>query len=98
MKLTVLTDNCAGAGYVAEHGLSYLIEHESKKILFDTGHTDVFLRNAKILNIDIQKEIDTAVLSHGHWDHGDGLRYLKNKKLISHPNSFSKRFRRSSAA
>ena len=94
MKISVLTENVAGGKFLAEHGLSYLIEIDTEKILFDTGHSDVFLKNAKLLGIDIENEVKTVVLSHGHWDHGDGLRYLKNKKLISHPNSFSKRFRR----
>ena len=93
MKLTVLTENCAGSGFLAEHGLSYLIEQAGEKILFDAGHTDVFLRNAKTLGIDIQKEVKTVVLSHGHWDHGDGLQYINNKTLITHPGVFMKRSR-----
>lgn len=94
MKITVLTENYAGSGFFAEHGLSYLIEHEGERILFDTGHTDIFIKNAKILGIDIQKEIDMVVLSHGHWDHGNGLQYIDNKTLITHPDVFIKRFRK----
>jgi len=94
MKISILTENCAGAGFLAEHGLSYLIEHEGEKILFDTGHTNVFIKNAKTLGIDIQEEVDTVILSHGHWDHGDGLRYIENKALITHPEVFIKRFRK----
>lgn len=94
MKLIVLTENCAGAGFLAEHGLSYIIEHEGEKILFDTGHTDIFIKNALTLDIDIQKEVNTVVLSHGHWDHGDGLQYIDNKTLITHPEVFIKRFRK----
>lgn len=95
MNLTVLTDNVAGGKLLAEHGLSYLIEIDGEKILFDTGHSDVFLRNAKMLGIDIENDVKTIVLSHGHWDHGDGMRFIENKKLITHPNSFSKRFGKS---
>lgn len=94
MKVTVLTDNMAGGHFLAEHGLSYLLQTNGNNILFDTGHTDVFLRNAQKLNIDINRMIDTIVLSHGHWDHGDGLQYLKNKKLICHPEAFIKRYRK----
>lgn len=94
MKISVLTENCAGSGFLAEHGLSYLIEYNDEKILFDTGHTDVFIKNANALGIDIQKELNTVVLSHGHWDHGDGLQYINTKTLITHPNSFIKRFRK----
>lgn len=93
MQLTILTDNCAGAGFLAEHGLSFLVEIKGQKVLFDTGHTDVFLKNAAKLGLDIQKEISTIVLSHGHWDHGDGLSYLEGKRLITHPMAFMERFR-----
>ncbi len=93
MKLTVLAENCAGPGLLAEHGLSYLIEIENDKILFDTGATDVYLRNATTLNIHIENIIN-VVLSHGHWDHGGGLQYLKDKKLIAHPGAFIKRYRK----
>jgi len=94
MKLTVLTENQAGGKFLAEHGLSYLIETKTEKILWDAGHSDVFLKNASKLGIDIQKEVKRIVLSHGHWDHGDGLRYIENKTLITHPNSFIKRYRK----
>jgi 7,8-dihydropterin-6-yl-methyl-4-(beta-D-ribofuranosyl)aminobenzene 5'-phosphate synthase len=47
------------------------------------------------LGIDIENEVKTVVLSHGHWDHVDGLRFIENKKLITHPDAFSKRFGKS---
>jgi len=97
MKLTVLTENTASRIFYAEHGLSYLIEHDNQVILFDTGHSDVFLRNAGLLEIDLDKVVDFIVLSHGHWDHGNGLRFIENKILIAHPNAFVKRFRRNGA-
>ncbi len=94
MKLTVLTENLAGGHFLAEHGLSYLIESDGKSILFDTGHSDVFLKNAEKLGIDLQKKVDKIVLSHGHWDHGNGLQFIKNKPLITHPSAFIKRSRK----
>jgi len=90
MKLHILTENSASGKFLAEHGLSYYIEYDTN-ILFDTGHSDVFMKNAKKLNLEIDK-IKTVVLSHGHWDHGDGLKYLRDKKLICHPEVFQKRF------
>jgi 7,8-dihydropterin-6-yl-methyl-4-(beta-D-ribofuranosyl)aminobenzene 5'-phosphate synthase len=92
MKLSVLTENAASGKFLAEHGLSYYIEHDVD-ILFDTGHSDVFLQNGKILKVDLEK-VKTIVLSHGHWDHGDGLRFIENKKLICHPDVFQKRYRK----
>jgi len=92
MKLTILNDNEAGNNYEAEYGLSFLVEDE-KKILFDAGPSDVFLRNAKKLGVNLD-DIDFIVLSHGHWDHGNGLKFIKNKKLICHPECFIKRYRK----
>ena len=94
MRLYILTENSAGGKFFAEHGLSYVLEIDEQKILFDTGHSDVFLKNAVKMGIDIKKDINIVILSHGHWDHGDGLRYLQNMKLITHPSSFIRRFRK----
>lgn len=90
LEISILTENAASGKFLAEHGLSYFIKYDSE-ILFDTGHSDIFLQNAKKLNIDIDK-IKTVVLSHGHWDHGNGLKFIENKKLICHPDVFQKRF------
>ncbi|MBA7567618.1 hypothetical protein ES708_09333 [subsurface metagenome] len=95
MKLTVLTENVAGGKFLAEHGLSYRIESDGQSILFDTGHSDVFLKNAEKLRLNIYEEIKTVVLSHGHWDHGDGLQFIENKTLITHPSAFIKRYQKS---
>ena len=74
MKITVLAENtavCKDIGY--EHGLSLYIETDSKRILFDMGQSDLFAENAKKLGIDLGV-VDIAILSHGHYDHGGGLR------------------------
>ncbi|MGC9343862.1 MAG: MBL fold metallo-hydrolase [Bacteroidales bacterium] len=94
MKIIVLTDNHAGGRFGAEHGLSWFIESPDYKFLFDTGHSDLFLRNAEKSGINLPSEIDTVVLSHGHWDHGDGLEFIQGKKLVCHPGVFIKRFRK----
>lgn len=74
MKITVLAENTSvSESLIAEHGLSLYIETESKRILFDMGQTDAFAKNAETLGIDLTK-VDFAVLSHGHYDHGGGLR------------------------
>ena len=94
LSISILTDNTAGGHFLAEHGLSYLVEIDNEKILFDAGHSNVFLKNAERLNFDIENEVETIVLSHGHWDHGNGLQHLKNKTLITHPASFASRYRK----
>ena len=94
MRIYILSEKFAEKGFNSEHGLSYLIEIDGKKVLFDTGQSNVFLRNAAKLGLDVQREVNTVVLSHGHWDHGNGLRHLKGMKLITHPGSFRTRFRK----
>jgi len=91
MVIKVLTDNHAGSFTMAEHGLSFLIEHEGKRILFDTGQSDLFMKNAVKMNVSLQN-IDMIVLSHGHFDHGDGLSNLNGGTLICHPGCFIKRY------
>lgn len=74
MKITALVENQAGReGIIAEHGLSLYIEAENTKLLFDMGQSNAFEENAKGLKIDLS-EVEAAVLSHGHYDHGGGLK------------------------
>jgi len=94
IRVHILTENLAGSTFLAEHGLSYLIEVDGGKILFDTGHSDVFLKNAQKLGVDIENEVQQIILSHGHWDHGNGLVHLNNKKLLTQPGSFVQRYRK----
>jgi 7,8-dihydropterin-6-yl-methyl-4-(beta-D-ribofuranosyl)aminobenzene 5'-phosphate synthase len=81
-------------GFESEHGLSFLIEVDHKLVLFDTGASDLFIRNASRLGVDM-KEVDLIILSHGHWDHGNGLQYMKEKPLFCHPGCFVQRYRKS---
>ncbi len=73
MRVTVLVENTSCKSSIgAQHGLSLFIETEDKRILFDMGADDLFLKNAEALGIDL-KTVDLAILSHGHWDHGGGI-------------------------
>ncbi len=95
MKITVLVDNNSKIDnyLLSEPAFSLYIEHLDKKLLFDCGYSDVFIKNAEKLNIDSNKITD-IILSHGHNDHTGGLRYLqanKNINLIAHPNIFDEK-------
>ena len=59
-------------GCIYEHGLSFYVETKKHKILVDTGASDAILENAKVLGIDLT-QVDTVVISHGHYDHTGGL-------------------------
>ena len=73
MRFTVLVENTACRETVQpQHGLSLFVETENQKILFDMGQDDTFIRNAQSLGIDLA-QVDVAIVSHGHYDHGGGL-------------------------
>jgi 7,8-dihydropterin-6-yl-methyl-4-(beta-D-ribofuranosyl)aminobenzene 5'-phosphate synthase len=74
MKLTVLVDNntLIDRYFFAEPGIALFIEQGGKRILLDVGYSDIFIKNAQKMNIDL-RTLDYVVLSHGHMDHTWGL-------------------------
>lgn len=107
MELTILTDDnvVQGKNLLAEHGLCFYIETAGKKILFDLGYSDVFLKNAFKLGIDLL-DLDYIVLSHGHNDHTWGLssylplyqyasgngKPIKKPAILAHPDTFLEKY------
>lgn len=91
MKITVLVENTGPNELIIEHGLSLYIEFNDKKYLLDAGPSDSFFKNAHALSIDLGR-VDKAVLSHGHYDHGDGfmvfLNQYKDKVVYGAKNIF----------
>ena len=72
MKVTILVDNIENAGVPGEWGFCAYIEHNGKKLLLDTGASNLFADNAEKLNVSIE-DVDMAFLSHGHYDHANGM-------------------------
>lgn len=94
VKIVILNDtrNSNKDKFDNDDGFSVYIEIENNKILFDAGPSQNFMKNAEKLGIDLN-QVDTIVLSHGHYDHGDGLKYFNNKvEFIAHPNCTLKRW------
>ena len=73
MQIINLVENELGSsGCEAAHGLSFYVETKNHKLLFDTSPSEVVLRNAQKLGVDLTV-IDTVILSHGHYDHSGGI-------------------------
>ncbi len=106
MELTVLCDNntLIDRYFLGEPGLSFFIEDNDTRVLFDCGYSDVFIKNARKAGINLLN-LDYIVLSHGHLDHTWGLQHLitlyleaetedqprLRPKLIAHPDVFCTR-------
>ncbi|MDW0271238.1 MAG: MBL fold metallo-hydrolase [Nitrososphaeraceae archaeon] len=90
---------------IAEHGfsalleISYVYENATKtnKFLFDTGVSkEGIVNNSDVLGINL-KDIETIILSHGHFDHISGListlgKLKKSVEIIAHPEAFLRRW------
>src|SRR6202158_986227 len=76
-RVTILYDAFGDSkSLTKDWGFSALVEHDGKRILFDTGNNaQIFARNVKALGVDLTK-IDFAVISHRHSDHATGVKYL----------------------
>lgn len=99
LNITTLTENTAGMGnFLAEWGLSLLVEIDTSSVLLDTGASISAVHNAATLGIDLHK-IDKIVLSHGHADHTGGLREMlrrmnKEIEIIAHPDIWQTKYSR----
>jgi 7,8-dihydropterin-6-yl-methyl-4-(beta-D-ribofuranosyl)aminobenzene 5'-phosphate synthase len=76
-RVTILYDAFSDSKVVTKDwGFSALVEHDGKRILFDTGNNaTTFEHNVKTLGVDLSK-LDFVVISHRHTDHTTGLKYL----------------------
>lgn len=96
MYIRNLVENtCIRYGLQSEHGLSFYIETAGHTVLFDTGASEKFWKNARHMGIRLEN-VDTVVLSHGHNDHGGGLAAFLEKntkaKVYIHENAFRRHY------
>ena len=92
---TLVENTSISKDFGCEHGLSLYIETENHKILFDVGASGLFLENSKKLSVDIA-DVDLVVISHGHYDHGGGLKeFLRENtkaEIFIHQQAFAKHY------
>ncbi|MCL2891680.1 MBL fold metallo-hydrolase [Brenneria tiliae] len=85
-------------GLQASHGFSVYIEFNGKRIVYDIGQDDTFMKNAKLLNIDIT-QCDHMIISHGHFDHAgalsDVISLVPPERIIIQKSAFDKKYRTS---
>ena len=72
MKITALVENKSNCSLTPVHGLSLYVETEKHKLLFDLGPDNTLLKNAEKQGVDLG-QVDTVIISHGHFDHGGAL-------------------------
>jgi 7,8-dihydropterin-6-yl-methyl-4-(beta-D-ribofuranosyl)aminobenzene 5'-phosphate synthase len=84
MDLTVLCDNATITDryLLGEPGLSFHIRDGEKTVLFDLGYSDVFLKNAAAMGIDLLTT-DVVAFSHSHLDHTWGLHPLLRRRSLA---------------
>lgn len=96
LQITTLVENTVRkAGLLGEHGLSFWIEADTSRIIFDTGYGKAIANNAEVLGIELNLA-EKLVLSHGHFDHTGGIPHLMsiNKQLSSylHPEALENKY------
>jgi len=96
LKITILSENnTSKSGLLAEHGLSFLIEYQEQKIIFDTGQGLVLEHNAKQLGYNLNN-INSIILSHGHYDHSGSLKTVTDSMnkgdIYLHPDAIQKKY------
>lgn len=79
LKITTLVENNIGEHLALknEHGIAFYIEKGNHKLLFDTGQSGIFLKNAEQLRLELT-DLEYVVLSHGHYDHSGGFKDVAN--------------------
>ena len=100
VKLTVVIDNnvpiSSKPSLLGEHGLSFFLETEREKYLFDAGQTGAVVHNLGLMGIS-PKTLTGVIISHGHYDHTGGLEAVlaqaaKRLTVYAHEDIFANRY------
>ncbi len=95
-RITILCDNVLGVPFgVGEHGFSALVEGDGESVLFDVGSGKGIMVNALTFGKDL-KAVKKICLSHGHYDHTEGLPQVLGLNggaaVHGHPGIFQERY------
>lgn len=87
IKIFVLNDDrCHSPQFCYKHGFSLYVKTNKTDFIFDVGQDDSYLKNMETFGLSLNN-VKLLVLSHGHYDHTDGLVFLNKKlKVVCHPN------------
>jgi 7,8-dihydropterin-6-yl-methyl-4-(beta-D-ribofuranosyl)aminobenzene 5'-phosphate synthase len=100
VNIRILADGHVSVGnLIGEAGFSALVDvyyndKSAKRILFDTGGaTPALLHNVEKLDI-VLSTVDMIVISHGHWDHVNGIGEIlcetrKGIPILLHPSALA---------
>lgn len=97
LTLKVLCDDEAVSDkYATEHGLSIFVQlPNGHSWLVDTGTTDIFIQNARLMNADLE-HLNGILITHGHDDHTGGLTFYDRLKsqppVYGHPYIWHKQY------
>jgi 7,8-dihydropterin-6-yl-methyl-4-(beta-D-ribofuranosyl)aminobenzene 5'-phosphate synthase len=94
---TVIDNMTGGRRLLSQWGFCVLIEAGDKAFLLDTGTSSATMHNVEVLGIDI-KTVDAIVLSHGHYDHTEGMQAVltginrKSIRIVAHPEALGLKY------
>jgi len=105
LKITTVMDSTAivvdnvtgGRKLVSQWGFCVLIEAGDYAFLLDTGTSSATIHNVDVLGIDLDT-VNAIVLSHGHYDHTEGLQAVlakinrKSVRIIAHPEVWALKY------